>query len=75
MRKHAHTYIISFYKLSKRLFRTESQTEQMMQKHPLKRVGKSEDISNSISFLLSDQSSWVTGQVLGIDGGLSKIKL
>jgi len=62
-------------KLSKRLFRTESQTEQMMQKHPLKRVGKSEDISNSISFLLSDQSSWITGQVLCVDGGLSKIKL
>ena len=62
-------------KLSKRLLRTEHQKEQMMQKHPLKRVGYSKDISNSISFLLSDQSSWITGQVLAVDGGLSKIKL
>ena len=62
-------------KLSKRLFRTEAQTNQMMQKHPLKRVGYSSDIANSIAFLLSDQSSWITGQVLCVDGGLSKIKL
>lgn len=62
-------------KLSKRFFAGKSQTEAMMKRHPLKRVGHPKDISNMISFLLSDKSSWITGQVLNIDGGLSKIKL
>jgi NAD(P)-dependent dehydrogenase (short-subunit alcohol dehydrogenase family) len=61
-------------KLSKRMFRTEVQTEQMKDRHPLKQVGSPQDISNAISFLLSKDSAWVTGQVLGIDGGLSTIK-
>ena len=63
-----------YTKLSKRMFRTETQTEQMKDRHPLKQVGSTKDISNAISFLLSSDSSWVTGQVLGVDGGLSTIK-
>jgi NAD(P)-dependent dehydrogenase (short-subunit alcohol dehydrogenase family) len=61
-------------KLSKRMFRTETQTEQMKDRHPLKQVGSTQDISNAISFLLSADSAWVTGQVFGVDGGLSTIK-
>lgn len=61
-------------KLSKRMFRTESQTEQMMDRHPLKQVGSPQDISNAIAFLLSTDSGWMTGQVIGVDGGLSTIK-
>lgn len=61
-------------KLSKRMFRTETQTEQMMDRHPLKQVGSPQDISNAISFLLSKDSGWMTGQVIGVDGGLSTIK-
>lgn len=61
-------------KLSHKMFRTESQTEQMMDRHPLKRVGEPQDIANAISFLLSENSSWMSGQVIGVDGGLSTIK-
>lgn len=61
-------------KLSKRMFRTEAQTEQMMDRHPLKQVGSPQDISNAIAFLLSPDSRWMTGQVIGVDGGLSTIK-
>jgi 3-oxoacyl-[acyl-carrier protein] reductase len=61
-------------KLSKRMFRTEAQTEQMMDRHPLKQVGSPQDISNAIAFLLSTDSGWMTGQVIGVDGGLSTIK-
>ena len=43
--------------------------------HPLKKIGKPEDISNMIEFLLSDKSSWITGQNMHVDGGLSSIKL
>jgi len=61
-------------KLSARLFRTESQIEQMQGRHPLQRVGQPKDISDAILFLLSKQSSWITGQVLHVDGGLSTLK-
>lgn len=44
-------------------------------RHPLQTIGQAEDIAKSVGFLLSDDSSWVTGQVLSVDGGLSKIKL
>ena len=44
-------------------------------RHPLKRIGKAEDIANLVVFLLSDKSSWMTGQILGMDGGLSTINL
>jgi NAD(P)-dependent dehydrogenase (short-subunit alcohol dehydrogenase family) len=45
------------------------------QRHPLKRVGTPLDIANAVEFLLTDKSSWVTGQILSIDGGMSTIKL
>jgi len=45
------------------------------QRHPLKRVGTPLDIANAVEFLLTDKSSWVTGQILAIDGGMSTIKL
>ena len=43
----------------------------MLEKYPLKRLGKPEDIGNGAVFLLSDASSWITGQNLVIDGGIS----
>jgi NAD(P)-dependent dehydrogenase (short-subunit alcohol dehydrogenase family) len=43
--------------------------------HPLGRLGEAADIASAIGFLLSDEASWITGQVLGVDGGLGRIKL
>ena len=40
----------------------------------LNRFGKTDDISNAISFLLSEKSNWITAQTINIDGGLSKIR-
>ena len=37
--------------------------------HALKRLGEPEDISNLIYFLSSDEASWITGEVVTIDGG------
>ena len=61
-------------KLSSRLLRTEKQVDQINERHPLKRHGKVNDIAETIAFLLSEKSSWMTGQVLKVDGGMSTIK-
>lgn len=45
--------------------------EQFIQKVPLKKMGQPEDIAHTVCFLSSDESSYITGQVLGVDGGLS----
>lgn len=57
------------------LIRLGSISEEQMQKdmaaYPLKRYGEPEDIAYGILYLLADASSWVTGQSLVIDGGIS----
>ena len=62
-------------KLAKRFFRNDKQKEMMSERHPLKTTGTTEDISSAIEFLLSKKSKWITGQVIGVDGGMSTIKL
>lgn len=42
--------------------------------HALGRLGKPEDIARAIVFLLDPSNSWITGQVLGVDGGLSRVQ-
>lgn len=42
--------------------------------HPLGRLGRPEEIAQAISFLLSPENSWITGQVLSVDGGLSTLQ-
>ena len=37
--------------------------------HPMKRLGRPEEIANGIAFLLSDEASFITGHILNIDGG------
>ena len=62
-------------KLANRFFRNEKQIELMNERHPLKRTGNTDDISNAIEFLISPNSSWITGQVINVDGGMSTLKL
>ncbi len=42
--------------------------------HPLGRIGEPGDISRAIQWLIDPDNSWVTGQVIGVDGGLSKLR-
>jgi NAD(P)-dependent dehydrogenase (short-subunit alcohol dehydrogenase family) len=42
--------------------------------HPLGRIGEPDEVSRVIEFLLAPQSSWITGQVLGVDGGLARVQ-
>lgn len=45
--------------------------EVTVEKHPMKRIGTPEDVAEMANYLLSQRSSWITGQVLAVDGGLS----
>ncbi len=59
--------------LAGKLLSSEEKKEKMGARHPLKRVGTAADIASIASFLLSDSSNWITGQVLGVDGGMSTL--
>jgi 3-oxoacyl-[acyl-carrier protein] reductase len=48
----------------------EKQKEAIQSRIPLQRLGSVEDIAQSVSFLLSDASLYITGQVLQVNGGL-----
>ena len=61
--------------LAQNLLNTPEKQEASARRHPLGKYGSPEDISSAIAFLLSDDANWMTGQVIGIDGGLGKLKL
>ncbi len=61
--------------LASSLLNTPEKTEAAGKRHPLGRIGQPKDIASAVSFLLSDESSWITGQVFHVDGGMSTIKL
>lgn len=60
--------------LSERLLNTTSKIEANAERHPLKRIGQPADIAETARFLLSNKASWITGQIIGVDGGISAIK-
>ena len=61
--------------LAKRLLNNDKKREMMADRHPLKRIGKSSDIANIATFLLSDNSAWMTGQIVGVDGGIGTLNV
>lgn len=61
--------------LAARLLNTDHKIEANAIRHPLKRIGNPEDIAEAAAFLLSGKSSWISGQILHVDGGMSSIKL
>jgi len=61
--------------LASRLLNNDKKRELMAQRHPLKKIGNAEDVGNIAAFLLSDKSTWITGQILGVDGGKSTLNV
>ena len=52
-------------------FLDEQNKENIIEQLSIKRIGKPEDISNVVSFLCSEESEYITGQVIPVDGGLT----
>jgi len=61
--------------LAQKLLSSEDKIQANAERHPLRRIGQAEDIAHMAQFLLSEKSSWVTGQVLSVDGGMSSLKV
>lgn len=61
--------------LAARLLSSDERREASAERHPLKRVGTVSDISEAVCFLLSEKTGWMTGQVLGVDGGISALNV
>ncbi len=61
--------------LSARFLSNDQKRSAMAEKYPLKRVGEVDDVAAMAEFLLTGQSSWITGQVFGVDGGMSTVRV
>ena len=59
--------------LAEKFLSNDEKKEKSGLRHPLKRVGTTEDMAQMASFLLSDKSSWISGQIFHVDGGMSTL--
>ena len=60
--------------LASGLLKTERLQAAAADRHPLGRFGQPEDVAAAARYLLSDDSAWVTGHVLPVDGGMSTVR-
>lgn len=60
--------------LAEKLLNTPEKKAANAQKHPMKRIGDPKDSAQMAAFLLSEKSSWITGQIMHVDGGMSTLK-
>lgn len=61
--------------LASRLLSSPEKIEASGKRHPLQRVGEARDIANAVLFLLNPENTWITGQILAVDGGMSALKV
>ncbi len=60
--------------LTEKIWGNPRSAEVSLSMHPIGRFGQPDDIASAILWLASSRQSWVTGQTIGVDGGLSKLK-
>lgn len=60
--------------LAEDLLSNEEKRHAASERHPLKRIGLPRDIASLAAHLLSDEGSWITGQIISVDGGMSALR-
>jgi NAD(P)-dependent dehydrogenase (short-subunit alcohol dehydrogenase family) len=60
--------------MTENITRSETARKASLDLHPLGRLGEPADIAAAIAYLLGPESGWVTGQTIGVDGGLSTLR-
>ncbi|MEN9422216.1 MAG: hypothetical protein RLZZ321_711 [Bacteroidota bacterium] len=61
--------------LAENLLNSDAKKEANAARHPLKRVGEPQDIAAMAAFLLSEQATWISGQIMHVDGGISALRI
>lgn len=61
--------------LAAKLLGNDDKRKASAERHPLKQIGSAEDIAQLAFFLLTEQSKWMSGQVIGLDGGMSSLRV
>ena len=61
--------------LALKLLSTEEKKQANADRHPLKKIGTANNVAEMAAFLLSDKASWISGQVLHVDGGMSSLRV
>ncbi|HRJ29046.1 MAG TPA: SDR family oxidoreductase [Cyclobacteriaceae bacterium] len=61
--------------LASKILSSEDKKKVSGERHPLKRVGEARDIAQAAAYLLTDESAWVSGQIIHVDGGLSALRV
>jgi NAD(P)-dependent dehydrogenase (short-subunit alcohol dehydrogenase family) len=61
--------------LAEKFLNTEEKIKASEKRHPLQRIGTADDVASMTAFLLSENASWITGQILKVDGGMSSVKM
>ena len=61
--------------LASKLLGTDEKKQANAERHPLKKIGTSENMAEVVKFLLSEKSQWMSGQVMAIDGGISTLRV
>lgn len=61
--------------LASKILSSADKKETNAMRHPMKKIGTAKDLANLAEFLLSDKASWITGQIISVDGGMSSLKL
>jgi len=60
--------------LALKFLNNDTKVEKANERHPLGRVGNAQEIAQATAFLLGEESSWMTGSVLQLDGGIGNLK-
>lgn len=60
--------------LAEKFLNNEAKIEKAEERHPLKKVGSATNIAQMTAFLLGEESQWMTGQILHVDGGIGNLK-
>lgn len=60
--------------LAEKLLSNNDKKKASAERHPLKKIGSVDDMANMIEFLLGSGSTWITGQIMHVDGGMSSTR-
>lgn len=66
---------LSDTKMASSILSSDQMREAVAGMHPIPRLGEGQDLASMAAFLLSEQSAWITGQILSVDGGRSRVRV